>query len=766
MNSRLLAFLLFALLAVPAAAFEPFIIKDIRIDGIQRTEPGTVFSYLPVKVGDTMDDAKADASIKALFATGFFKDVSLARDHNVLVIDVKERPAIASVEINGVKSSSFSKDQLRDNMKYVGLVQGRIFGQSALDEATQQLKNAYTAKGKYGVQVSSVVKSLPRNRVAITFNVVESAASQIRQINIIGAHAFSEQKLLDQLSLGTPTWFSWFTGSDDYSKPKLAGDIEKLRSFYFDQGYLEFSVDYTRVSISPDKKDIYITYNITEGPKYTISKVDVAGPEKIISHAEMRKLISVKPGDVFSRKQVTESTKRISDRLGTEGYAFANVNAVPDVDKERHQVGFTFTVDPGQRVYVRHINISGNDRTKDLVIRREFRQLEGAWFDTGKVKNSKQHVDKLDYFSEVDIETPPVQGTNDQVDVNVAVKEKSTGQFSVGAGVSSGIGLILSASVSQANIFGTGNYLATQVNTSRVNRVISVSYTNPYYTDDGVSRGFDVYKRNFDTAGMTLVSQYTTHTNGADVHYGIPISDDQSINYGLGYEDTTIGVTPLSPQRFYDYIRTFGSTTHTYMGTLGWSRHSRDSATYTTDGMMQSVNLEVGLPQTTALHYYRLMINNQFFYPLTKDLTLMFNNSIGIGGGYDGKPLPFFKYFYGGGPGSVRGHYPGSLGPRDSTGLATGGDRSFVLSGELMFPVPGMAEEKSVRMSTFVDAGAIYGPVIQSTYPQSLGMHYSTGLALTWISPMGPLKISLGYPIHPQPGDNLQKFQLTIGNMF
>lgn len=766
MNPRILALLFLLFLAAPAAAFEPFVIKDIRVEGIQRTEPGTVFSYLPVKVGDRMDDAKADASIHALFSTGFFKDVNLARDHDILVIQVRERPAIASVEINGVKSSTFSKDQLRDNMKYVGLVQGRIFDQSALEKATQQLKHAYTARGKYGVQVTSIVTPLPRNRVAVVFNVVESEASKIRQINIIGAHAYTQDELLDELSLGSPSWFSWFSGSDDYSTPKMAADIEKLKSFYLDSGYLEFSVDSTRVSISPDRKDIFITYNITEGAKYTISDVKVAGPEKVISHAEMRKLISVKPGDVFSRKEVAESSKRISDKLGESGYAFANVNAVPEVDKEGHRVAFTFTVDPGQRVYVRRINVAGNDRTKDEVIRREFRQLESAWLDTSLARKSKQRVDRLDYFSEVNIETPPVQGTSDQVDVNVAVKEKSTGSFSVGAGVSSGIGVVLSASVSQANVFGTGNYLATQINTSKLNRVISVSYTNPYYTDDGVSRGFDVYKRNVDTAALNFVAPYTSRTNGVDMRFGVPIADEQNMNYALGYENTTIGLTPTSPQRFVDYVNTFGSTTINYMGTVGWSRDSRDSAIYTTDGAMQSVSLEMGLPERTSLHYYRLTAQNQVFYPLTKDLTLMFNGNVGYGGGYGGMPMPFFKYFYGGGPGSVRGYYPGSLGPVDSTGLATGGNRSLTLSGEMMFPVPGWAKERSVRMSAFVDGGAIWGPVLQTTLPQSLGMRYSTGVAFTWISPAGPLKISLAYPIHPLPGDQLQKFQLTMGNMF
>jgi outer membrane protein insertion porin family len=767
MNLKILALSALLLFAASAAAFEPFTIKDIRIEGIQRTEAGTVFSYLPVKAGDKMDEAKADASIRALFATGFFKDVSLEKDQDVLVVRVRERPAIASVEINGVKTSSFSKDQLRDNMKFVGLVQGRIFDKSVLEKAAQQLKREYTSRGKYAVEVNTVVTPLERNRVAIVFNVVEGEASQIRQINIIGTHDYSEDELRDLLKLGTPGMFSWMSGNDKYSKPKLAADIETLKSFYLDSGYLEFSVDSTRVSISPDKKDIFITINITEGPKYTISNVKVSGPEKILPHEEIRKMISVKPGDVFSRKELAESSKRIADRLGNDGYAFANVNPVPEVDKDRHQVAFTFTVDPGQRFYVRRVNISGNAKTNDEVIRREFRQLEGAWFDTGKTKKSKQRLDRLDYFSEVSIETPIVQGTSDQVDVNVTVKEKSTGNFSLGAGVSSGEGLILSASVSQHNVFGTGNFLSTQVNTSRVNRVASVSYTNPYYTDDGVSRGFDVYKRNTNTTNTNVVSQYTAATDGAGVRFGVPIADEQYIHYGLAYENTTIGLTQYSPQRFYDYIKTFGTTTINYMGTVGWSHDSRDSAVNTTEGLMQSINLESGLPATpNSLRYYKLTMQNQWFYPVSQDLTFMTNVNLGAGNGYGGKPLPFFKNFYGGGPGSVRGYEPASLGPVDVTGLATGGNRMVVVSGELLFPMPGMSKEKSVRMSAFVDAGAIYGPIVQNTLPQALGMHYSAGLALTWLSPMGPLKVSLGYPIHKQPGDKLQKFQLTLGTFF
>ncbi len=764
MELRKLAALIPLLYATSAAAIEPFTIKDIRVEGIQRTEPGTVFSYLPVKVGDRMDDDKADASIHALFSTGFFKDVHLEQQGGVLVVQVRERPAVASVEITGVKE--FPKDQLRDNMKYVGLVQGRIFDKSALEKAEQQLKREYVARGKYGVAIKTTVTELERNRVAITFNVTEGEVSRIKQINLVGTHAYTEEELLNTMKLTTPDWLSWLSKNDQYSKQKLAADLESLRSFYLDSGYLEFSIDSTQVSISPDKQDIYITINVTEGPKYTVSDIKLAGPEKILPHEEMRKLISMKSGDVFSRKALTESNKKIADRLGDDGYAFANVNAIPEVDKEKHLVGFTFMFDPGQRAYVRRINIAGNTKTNDEVIRREFRQMEGAWFATSKAQKSKQRIDKLDFFSDVNIETPQVQGTTDQLDVNVSVKEKSTGNFSVGAGVSNAEGLILTASVTQANLFGTGNYLSTQVNTSRINRTAAVSYTNPYYTDDGVSRGFDVYKRNVNTTTTNLVSPYTSATNGVGVRYGVPVAEDQTIHYGLAYENTTIGLTALSPQRFVDYVNTFGATTNNYMGTIGWSQDSRDSAIYTTEGLVQRAFTETGLPVGAGLRYYKLTLQEQWFYPMSRDTTLMLNGIAGVGNGYGGKPLPFFKNFYGGGVGSVRGYEPNSLGPVDATGLATGGNKQFVASAEVLFPMPGMEKERSVRMSTFVDAGAIYGPVVQNILPQAIGMRYSAGVALTWISPVGPLKISLGYPLHPQPGDKLQKFQFTLGSLF
>ena len=562
MNKTKLAGIISLLFMTPAWAITPFTVKDIRVEGIQRTEAGTVFSYLPVKVGDTMNDDQATAAIRALYGTGFFKDVRLEVEQGVLIVLVRERPSIASIQINGIKD--FSKDQLKGNMKYAGLAEARIFDKGALEKATQDLKRQYVARGKYGVSIKTRVTDLDRNRVGIVFDVVEGDVSKIKQINIVGNTAYPEDELQGLLKLSTPDWLSWISKNDQYSKPKLSADLESLRSFYMDNGYLEFNIDSTQISITPDKKDIYITINIHEGDKYTISGVTVSG-NTLIPKGELDELIQVKANDDFSRKALSETSKLVGERLAAEGYAFANVNAIPDLNKEKHEVAFNFMIDPGQRVYIRHINITGNTKTRDEVVRREFRQLEGSWFDVKKIKKSKQRADRLGFFTEVNLETPAVQGTADQMDVNVSVKERSTGSFTVGAGISSGEGLVFSGGVTQANLFGSGNYLATQLNTSKINQVISVSYTNPYFTDEGVSRGFDFYKRNTN-ATNTLLSQYTSSTKGAGVRFGVPINEDESITYGVSVEKSTIGLTTLSPLRYINYVNTFGSSNTTVLG--------------------------------------------------------------------------------------------------------------------------------------------------------------------------------------------------------
>ncbi|OIR03195.1 outer membrane protein assembly factor BamA precursor [mine drainage metagenome] len=746
--------------ATSAWSFDPFVIKDIRVEGIQRTEPGTVFSYLPVKVGDTLNDDRATASLHALFATGFFKDVELRKDQNVLVIVVKERPTVASVEINGVKE--FPKTQLSDNLKMLGLAEGRILDKSVLDKSVQELKRQYVARGKYSVDVKATVKNLERNRVAVSFDVNEGSVSKIREINIVGNHVYPEKQLLGVIQLTTPGWFTWFSKNDQYSKQKLSADMESLRTFYMNSGYMDFNIESTQVSISPDKRDIFITLNISEGEKYTVSGIKVVGTEAVLTHEEMRKMINVKPGDVLSRDAITDSTRKISERLGEEGYAFANVSAAPEVDKDKHEVAFTFVVDPMQRAYIRRINITGNDKTRDEVIRREFRQMESSWFATSKVKNSKKRLDRTGFFSEVNVDTSQVQGTSDQMDVNLKVTEMSTGSFQIGAGYSSLEKVTLMAGVTQTNVFGTGSTLSTQMNTSKFNQVYSVSYTNPYYTDDGISRGFDVYKRRTD-ALMIAISPYTSDTYGAGVRFGLPITDDEMFHVGTSVEQTTIGLTPLSPQRYIDYINLFGETVDNLLATVGWSRDSRDNAITTTEGTMQRASLEVSVPVSDQ-HYYKLTYQHQVFYPLSRDYTLLLNGDFGVGAGYGGAPLPFFKYFYAGGVGSVRGYDPMSLGPRDANNLPLGGNKKAVGNIEILFPMPGMEKEKSVRLSVFVDGGEIMGTGGQ--LPGSTGMRYSTGLAMTWLSPAGPLKISWAKPLNSQPQDNIQHIQFTMGSMF
>ena len=747
--------LLLALYAAAAAAIEPFVIKDIRVEGIQRTEAGTIFSYLPVKVGDTMTDENAAQAIRALFATGFFRDVSLERDGDVLVVVVLERPSIAQIDFGGMKE--FNKEQVTAGMRQVGLAEGRIFDKSLLDRAEQELKRQYLSRGYYAVAISTTVTPLERNRVSLNFNVDEGRVAKIRQISIIGAKAFRESQLLGEFVLRTPGLLTWFSKHDQYSRQKLSADIESLRSYYLNRGYLEFAVDSTQVSITPDKEDIYITISITEGRKYTVSDIKVAG-EMLVPEDEVRKRIQLKPGEVFSRERLTESTKLISDRLGDDGYAFANVNAVPELDREKQLASFTFFIDPGRRVYVRRVNVVGNNRTRDEVIRREMRQLEGGWYSAQKITMSKQRIDKLGYFTEVNVETPAVPGATDQVDVNIAVTEKPTGVILLGAGFGSGDGLILSGSVSQNNIFGSGKAVSLGLNTSKINTTYAFSYTDPYYTVDGVSQGFDLYYRRVSPTSLNL-ARYETATAGAQLRLGVPVSEIDTIQYGLGYENVNITTFPDSPLFYQDYVNTFGSSNGNLFVTAGWTRDGRDSLIYPTKGTLQRAAVDVGLPGGD-LQYYKLTYQYQRYFPLTRDYTFFINGEAGYGAGYSTTPFPFFKNFYAGGVNSVRGFKSYTIGTKDSDGLPRGGSQKVLGNAELLFPFPGLQHDRSVRMSVFVDAAAV------SDKLSSNELRYSTGLSLLWVSPLGPLKVSMATPLRKVEGDSTQVIQFTIGGMF
>jgi outer membrane protein insertion porin family len=758
MKSRFLIPLLM-MLTGRAFAFEPFTIKDIRVEGIQRTEAGTVFSYMPVKVGDTLDDEKAAATIKALFATGFFKDVRLEYENDVLIVQVQERPAIGQIEFKGMKE--FSKDQLKDGFKQIGLTEGRTFDRAVLDKAEQEMKRQYLSRGKYAAEVKTTVTPLERNRVAVQFDVDEGESAKIRQINIVGASAYREKDLLSLLTLTPPNLLTWYTKNDQYSKQKLSGDLETLRSYYLNRGYLEFNIDSTQVQISPDKQDIYITINVSEGKRYTVSDIKVAG-ELTLGEKDLRKLIRLHSGEVFSREKLTESTKAISDRLGNDGYAFANVNAVPDLDKVNQRVAFTFFIDPGRKVYVRRIALAGNTKTRDEVIRREIRQSEGGWYAQDKINRTRERLDQLDYFKEVNIETPAVPGTTDQVDMNISVEEKSTGSIMAGVGFGSGEGLILSGSISQSNVLGSGNFLAAQVNTSKINKVYSLSYTNPYYTDDGVSLGFEGYVRDTDTSSLSTVTSYSTKSKGVNVNTGVPLNETDRINFGLGFDHTSLKLASTASQSYVDFVNAFGSTYSTFNGSVSWARNTLNNRVMPTTGIVQRASTEVGLPGGD-LQYYKLNYQQQWYHPLSKDYTLLLNGEIGLANGLGGKPLPFFKNYYAGGITSVRGYKAGTLGPKDTNGDAIGGARRIVANAELFLPMPGVGQNKSIRLSAFFDAGEI---VPAGTSFSGSALRYSTGLGLTWVSPVGPLRFSLGFPLNAKPDDKREVFQFQLGSVF
>jgi outer membrane protein insertion porin family len=755
-----------AVCASPALAITPFVVKDIRVEGIQRTEAGTVFSYLPVRVGETFDDAKSIAAIKALYATGFFKDVRLEEDNGVLVVKVEERPAIASVDFTGAKE--FEKDVLVKALKEIGVGEAKIFDKASVDRAEQELKRQYLSHGLYGVKITTTVTPIERNRVTVMFNVDEGDVARIKQINIVGNKAFSDKELREQMQLNTSGWFTWYSKADQYSKTKLTGDIEALKSFYLNHGYLEANVESTQVSITPDKKDIYLTINITEGEKYTVSGIKLDG-EMFGRENELKSLILLHPGKPYSGELLTESNKRIADRLGTFGYAFANVNANPEIDRAKRQVAFTFFIDPGKRVYVRHMNIAGNTTTRDEVIRREFRQFESSWYDSNKIKASRDRVDRLGYFKDVTVDTPEAQGTSDQVDVNMTVTEKPTGNFLVGGAFSQAEKFTFTASVQQANFAGSGNTVGFEFNTSRYNRTYAFSQTNPYFTEDGVSRSFELYLRTTRPPALNI-GAFTVKQTGGRISFGVPFSEVDTVFFGIGAERTRIETDDSSPTIYKNFVSQFGGPpngigtgqTNAIPLTAAWARDSRDSAITPTIGHYQRANLELDLIGDSK--YYRAVYEQQWYHPLSRLVTLALKGEIDYGHGIGGKPYPVFKNFYGGGIGSVRGYLSSSLGIVDPrSGDALGGAKRLIGNAELQMPFPGGGPDRSLRWFGFLDGGQIYqeGAPIRASE-----LRFSTGLGVSWISPVGPLKLSYAKPLNPKPGDRLERFQFQMGTGF
>ncbi|POR53677.1 Beta-barrel assembly machine subunit BamA [Paraburkholderia eburnea] len=743
------------------AATTPFVVQDIRIEGLQRVEPGTVFAYLPIKQGDTFTDDKASEAIRALYATGFFNDVRIATEGGVVVVQVQERPAIGTIDFAGIHE--FDKDNLTKALRAVGLSQGRYYDKALVDKAEQELKRQYLTRGFYAAEVTTTVTPIDRNRVGLLFSVVEGPSAKIRQINFIGNKTYSSSTLLSEMQLSTPNWFSWYTKNDLYSKEKLTGDLENVRSYYLNHGYLEFNIDSTQVSISPDKKDMYLTIGLHEGEPYKISGIHLAG-NLLDREAELNKLVKIKAGDRFSAEKLQAATKAIVDKLGEYGYAFATVNALPQINQANHTVDLTLQVDPSRRVYVRRVNVVGNTRTRDEVVRREMRQLESSWFDSSRLALSKDRINRLGYFTDVDVTTVPVEGTADQVDVDVKVTEKPTGAITLGAGFSSTDKVVLSAGVSQDNVFGSGTSLSVNVNTAKSYRTLSVTQVDPYFTVDGIKRITDVYYRTYQPLYYSTDSSFKIITAGGDLKFGIPFSEVDTVFFGVGFEQDRLDVDDATPQSYKDYVNQFGRVSNNVPLTIGWSRDARDSALIPSRGYFLQANAEYGTP-IGATEYYKTDVQAQYYYSFARGFVLGLNFQAGYGNGLSGKPYPIFKNYYAGGIGSVRGYEPSSLGPRDkTTNDPIGGSKMVVGNIELTFPLPGTGYDRTLRVFTFLDGGNVWGD--EGTSIGSNGLRYAYGVGLAWISPIGPLKLSLGFPVTKHEGDQYQKFQFQIGTAF
>jgi len=789
--SRLL--LLFLLVSQVVKGDEEFVVEDIQVKGLQRIAVGTVFNYLPVNVGERFSLDNVGPAIKALFKTGFFKDITLEREGSTLIVNVVERPSIAKIIFEGNKD--LSKDDLTKALKKIGLAEGKVFDQQVLDKVEQELSRQYFSHGKYGLKITTEVSNLTRNRVGIHIKISEGRVAKIKQINIVGNNVFDDKTLLKTLELNTSNLLSFYTKDDQYSKQKLQADLETLRSYYLDRGYINFNIESTQVAITPDKKDIYVTINVKEGDVYTLEKVKLAG-NLVVDPPELIKLVKIGPEEVFSRKSATETSKAISDRLGDDGYAFANVNMVPEINEARKTVDMTFFVDPGKRVYVRRINMKGNAKTRDEVLRREMRQMESSWASSSKIERSKTRLERLGYFEEVNVETPPVTGSADQIDVNYTVVEKPSGNLSAGVGFSQVQGIVLNANIAQDNVFGSGKRVNVAFNNSSYATSYQFGFYNPYFTVDGVSQGYNLgyTKRN---AGQINIANYSTNVMNAGINFGIPLNEFDSLRFDLDAKHTELSATSFSSNQICDFlygnngidqctnntstagvtknsrpiVKATGSTFLTLAPAIGWTHDTLNRAIFPNKGGQQRFSALATVPGSD-LQYYKIGYKHQIYFPLAKDFTFRLQAEAGYGNGY-GKTtsLPFFENYFGGGTGSIRGFKNNTVGPRDSNGFAFGGSSKIIGSAELFFPVPFMAETKSVRLGTFLDAGSINNGF------KTNSLKYAVGVSGEWLSPFGALSVSAALPLNAKStatdpstgvdtGDQKQMFQFNFGQNF
>ncbi|WP_432745547.1 outer membrane protein assembly factor BamA [Methylobacter sp. G7] len=758
--------LLFVLVSQVVKSDEGFLVEDIQVKGLQRISVGTVYNYLPINVGEKFSLDNVAPAIKALFKTGFFKDISLEREGSTLIVNVVERPSIAKIIFEGNKD--LSKDDLTKALKKIGLAEGKVFDQQVLDKVEQELSRQYFSHGKYGLNITTDVSNLTRNRVGIHIKISEGRVAKIKQINIVGNNVFDDKTLLRNLELNTSNLLSFYTKDDQYSKQKLSGDLETLRSYYLDRGYINFNIESTQVAITPDKKDIYVTINVKEGDVYKLEKVKLAG-NLVVAPEELIKLVKVGPGEIFSRKNATETSKAISERLGDDGYAFANVNMIPEINEAQKTVDMTFFVDPGKRVYVRRINMKGNSKTRDEVLRREMRQMESSWASSSKIERSKTRLERLGYFEEVNVETPPVTGTADQIDVNYSVVEKPSGNLSAGVGFSQVQGIVLNANIAQDNVFGSGKRVNVAFNNSSYATSYQFGFFNPYFTVDGVSQGYNLgyTKRN---AGQVNIANYSTNVMNAGINFGIPLNEFDSLRFDIDAKHTELSTTNFSSTQIQDFINKEGDTYLTLAPSVGWTHDTLNRAIFPNKGGQQRFSA-LGTVPGSDLEYYKIAYKHQLYLPLAKDFTFRLQAEAAYGDGY-GKTdsLPFFENYFGGGTGSIRGFRNNTVGPRESNGYPFGGSSKIIGNAEMFFPVPFMPETKSVRLGTFLDAGAINDGFKVDN------MKYSVGVSGEWLSPFGALSVSAALPLNAESagtsdlgvatGDQKQMFQFNFGQNF
>ena len=818
--NKLCLLLILAILSAPLAA-ESFRIDDIRVDGLQRISEGNIFSFIPVEVGDTMTPSLGRSTIRDLYRTGFFSDIALARDGNVLIIAVAERPAISSISIDG--NRQLKTEDLLPALASIGISEGEIFNPLELDRVQQELVRQYHARGHYAAVVDPQVNRLDRNRVTLSIDIDEGKQARIRHINIVGNETFDDEALREDFESADRRGLFFWRSHHRYTREKLSGDLETLRSYYLDRGYVDFAIESTQVSISPDKQDIFITANVREGEVYRINNVQLTG-ELILPEETLRRLVQVNAGDVFSRRDLEQSMENITALLSNIGYAFANVNPVPRVDRATREVDLTFFIEPGKRVYVRRINFSGNTQTKDEVLRREMRQFEGAWFSQLSLDRSRQRLQRLGFFENINFETVPVEGSEDQVDITVSVEEQPSGSFQVGLGYSQFQGIIATIAIEQANFLGTGKGVGFQVQRSGIVTQAGINYTNPYFTDDGVSAGFFLRYSEFDTLGRGTdnIARFSTSQAAIGANFGFPITELQFLRFGASAQRADINLLrdvlrdeqgnlvlddngqpiivsfatrPLGISLDADgdgFVSSRERRITTYRVDATWSRDSRNGFLNPTRGSLNQFTAEASLPGSTR-DFYKLNYRLRKYWPLTQNFSLGLRGEISYGDAYDSydddlgiepvEPefnpnnrrtclleevvtfdagLPFYEHYYGGGVADIRGFDDNSLGPKDENCRSVGGDLKVVSGLELAFPIP-FVEVPGTRLALFVDVGNVYRD--WESFDADL-LRASAGLSLTWRAPIGPIIINLAQPIRQLDGDDTQVLQFTFGNVF